>query len=104
MLPLFTDTATKLIKTCNGDAEKALCMTLAFISGHYKSAMMARSLITGSEKMLTVKLSSTTGGRLSVQNVYSIVKRYWPPQLGDNIRSMRGMRNGQGAVFDIYED
>jgi hypothetical protein len=66
VLPLFSDSASQLIKKCNGDAEKALCMTLAFISGHYKTAMMARSLITGAEKMLTAKLCSTTGGRLSV--------------------------------------
>lgn len=47
VLPLFSDSAAQLIKKCKGDAEKALCMTLAFISGHYKTAMMARSLITG---------------------------------------------------------
>ena len=47
VLPLFQDTARSLIEKCNGDSEKALCQTLAFISGHYKSAMTARSLITG---------------------------------------------------------
>ena len=79
-------------------------MALAFISGHYKTALVARSLITGAERMLTIKLQHNQNGRLSVQNVYSILNRFWPPQLADSTRSMRGMRNGQGAVFDIYED
>jgi len=50
VLPLFTDTAQTLIKDCGGDAEKALCKTLAFISGHYKAALAARSLLTGQER------------------------------------------------------
>ena len=56
VLPLFLDTAKLLITQCKGDAEKALCMTLAFISGHYKTTVAARSLISGAERMLTVKL------------------------------------------------
>jgi hypothetical protein len=31
-------------------------MALAFISGHYKANLVARSLITGAERMLTIKL------------------------------------------------
>lgn len=45
-------------------------MTLAFISGYYKTAMTARSLITGAERMLTVKLCSVQNARLSIQNVF----------------------------------
>jgi ATP-dependent RNA helicase DDX21 len=104
VLPLFSDASKQLIDQCKGDAEKALSMALAFISGHYKTALKARSLITGAEHVLTCKMESLFNGKLSVQNVYSILKRYWPPQLADGVRSMRGMRNGQGAVFDIYED
>ena len=104
VIPLFQDASSLLIKQCNGDAERALCMALAFISGHYKTALVARSLITGAERMLTIKLQHTQNGRLSVQNVFMILKKFWPPQLADSARSMRGMRNGQGAVFDIYED
>lgn len=44
---MFKDVARELIDSCNGDHEKALCQTLAYISGHYKSAIVARSLLTG---------------------------------------------------------
>ena len=54
--------------------------------------------------MITVKLESTINGRLSVSNVYSILRRYWPPAIADTVRTMRGMRSQAGAVFDLYED
>lgn len=104
VIPLFHDSSNQLIAQCNGDARKALSMALAFISGHYKTALKARSLITGAEHMLTLKMESIVNGRLSAQSVFQILKRYWPPQMADGVRSMRGMRNGHGAVFDIYED
>ena len=62
VLPLFVQTAQALIRQKNGDAEKALCTALAYISGNYKAAMMARSLITGQERMVTVKLELTGDG------------------------------------------
>ena len=54
--------------------------------------------------MITVKLEGTGGGRISVSNVYSILKRYWPPAVADGVRTMRGIRSMAGAVFDLYED
>ena len=104
VLPLFIDTARALIEQKDGNAEKALCTALAYISGHYKQALNARSLITGQDRMITVKLESTINGRLSVSNVYSILRRYWPPAIADTVRTMRGMRSQAGAVFDLYED
>ncbi len=104
VLPLFTDTAKALIDQKGGDAEKALCTALAYISGHYKQALNARSLITGQDRMMTVKLESNQGARLSTQAVYAILRRFWPPQLCDSVRTMRSMRNQAGAVFDLYED
>lgn len=104
VLPLFVDTARALIQQKGGDAETALCTALAYISGHYKAALTARSLITGQDRMITVKLESSQGGRLSVSNVFSILRRYWPPAIADQVRQMRGMRNAAGAVFDLYED
>lgn len=47
VLPMFQDAARQLIETNKGDALKAVCQTLAFISGHYKTAIVARSLLTG---------------------------------------------------------
>ena len=93
VLPLFIETAQELIKQKGGDSVRALCTALAYISGHYKAALNARSLITGQERMVTVKLESTQSGRLSVSNVYSILRRFWPPALIDSVRTMRGMRN-----------
>ena len=54
--------------------------------------------------MVTVKLESTQANRISVQAVYSILRRFWPPAICDSVRSMKGMRNQSGAVFDLYED
>ena len=47
VLPLFEETANALIQQKGGDAQRALCTALAYISGHYKAALTARSLITG---------------------------------------------------------
>ena len=44
---MFTKAAQELIDQHNGDAIAAVCKTLAYISGHYKTAMVARSLLTG---------------------------------------------------------
>ena len=104
VLPLFAETAKALIREKGGDAEKALCTALAYISGNFKCAMQARSLITGQDRMITVKLESTASGRLSVTNIYSILRRFWPANLIESVRSMRGMKSGSGACFDLYED
>jgi len=47
VLPLFIDTARDLIERCGGDPEVALSTALAYISGHYKQALISRSLLTG---------------------------------------------------------
>ena len=47
VIPMFADAAKQLIDMNNGDALTAVCKTLAFISGYYKTAMSARSLLTG---------------------------------------------------------
>ena len=104
VLPIFRATAQALIKQKGGDAEKALCTALAYISGHYKAALNSRSLITGQDRMTTVKLESTQSGRLSTDNVHAILRRFWPPQIAEAVRSMRGMQSGSGAIFDLYED
>jgi len=54
--------------------------------------------------MITVKVESSQGGRISVNQVYSILRRFWPPAIGDSVRTMRAIKNGAGAVFDLYED
>jgi ATP-dependent RNA helicase DDX21 len=46
VLPIFEETADLLIKKYS-DPKKALQVTLAFLSGHYKSVLESRSLLTG---------------------------------------------------------
>jgi hypothetical protein len=52
---LFEEAADTLISKCENDARKALCTTLAYLSGHYKQALTARSLLTGQENFITIE-------------------------------------------------
>lgn len=54
VLPFFRDAAKSLIASSGGDAEKALCKALAYISGHYKQTFANRSLLNGQEKQITL--------------------------------------------------
>jgi hypothetical protein len=47
VIPLFNDAADHLIALHDGDIKKALCKTLALLSGHHKEEMVARSLLNG---------------------------------------------------------
>lgn len=38
-LHLFSDASKELLSRFNGDSEKAIATTLAYISGHYKKAL-----------------------------------------------------------------
>jgi hypothetical protein len=79
-----------MIEKYNGDAEKALCTALAYISGHYKSTMTGRSLLTGQEKSLSIELKSTAGKwSKTTSAAWDILKTYWPPKLTDTIKGMR---------------
>ena len=104
VLPLFAETADEFIRQKGGDHRKALQTALAFISGNFKAALNARSLITGQDRMITCKLESIQNGQLSTQNVFSILRRYWPEALVNTVRTMRAMKSGLGACFDLYED
>jgi len=53
VLPLFSDAADHLISLNDGDLKKALCQTLALLSGHHKEEMQARSLLNGQEDCVT---------------------------------------------------
>ena len=39
VIPLFAEAADALIKENNGDIKRALCQTLALLSGHHKEEM-----------------------------------------------------------------
>jgi ATP-dependent RNA helicase DDX21 len=107
VLPMFEEAATKLIEQHKGDYKAALCRTLAYISGHYKSAMAARSLLTGQERQLTMKMIPTSPNQARTLDSYlarEFLDRWWTGRLADSIRVLRTIKNKGGAVFDIYED
>lgn len=52
---LFEEAAQTLIEKI-GDPKKALMTTLAYLSGHYKQALQARSLLTGQENFITIEI------------------------------------------------
>jgi hypothetical protein len=53
VVPLFEEAAEDLILQEGGDARRALCKTLALLSGHHKEMMTSRSLLNGQETMVT---------------------------------------------------
>jgi len=92
-----------------GNPKAALCKTLAYISGHYKTALSARSLITGQERQLTMKMDLAFPETYRGRNLDSYLcrehlERWWPQRFVDSIRVMRTIKGKNGVVFDIYED
>ena len=55
ILYLFEEAADTLISKCEADPRKALMTTLAYLSGHYKSELHSRSLLTGQENFITIE-------------------------------------------------
>ena len=43
-------------------------------------------------------------GRFGPNNAYNVLRKYWDPRVGDNVRNMKGMRDGSGVVFDIRSE
>ena len=54
---LFGEAAKLLVDRFHGDKDKALKSCLAYISGHYQTILVGRSLLTGQEKQTTIELS-----------------------------------------------
>lgn len=102
VLPTFQDAARQFLEKNRGDPIKALSKTLAFISGNYKSAIGARSLLSGQERQVTVMMTSQ-GGRLNKDGCKNILDRGWSGRMAESVRTIRGVRGGQAVVFDIQE-
>jgi hypothetical protein len=51
-----------------------------------------------------MKIMPIAAARLNATNAKMIIDRWWGGRVADNIRVIRSMKNGTGAVFDIYED
>jgi hypothetical protein len=67
-------------------------MALAYMSGHYKQMISARSLITGQEGMVTIKMESTSSQRMLRRDVFSILRRFWSSQ-ENQVQKMSSMKN-----------
>lgn len=100
VLPYFTDAAQDLI-SLHG-AEKALALSLAFMSGNTQK-IQHRSLLTAHEGFVTFKVTTNEEFR-TVSYVWSILRRILPPNIHEAVKSMRIFANKQGAVFDVPED
>ena len=68
----------------------ALSTALAYISGYYKQTLMSRSLLTGSERLVTIELRSLGSSWPNPLNVaFTILRKYWPTRLADSVKGMK---------------
>jgi len=59
VLPSFEEVAQMLIDKHNGNAKMALQIVLAYTSGHYKSFLPTKSVLTGKDGYTTLQMKST---------------------------------------------
>lgn len=77
-----------MIEKYKDDPKKALCVTLAYLSGHYKQILSSRSLLTGQEKYITIEMKFENSF-YSVSFVWNILKKFLPESIVNGIRGMR---------------
>ena len=102
VLPYFEETAKQLIEKYT--ATGALTRALAIMSGYTKS-LKQKSLLNSMEGMVTIKVSGDIPN-LS-RGSYAVLKLFrelLDPQLVNNIKTMKMIRNNGGVVFDVRED
>ena len=108
VLDLFSEAHKLLVDKYKGDKDKALKVCLALISGHYQKNLVARSMLTGQEKMTTLEMTmppiTKTKGLDYQEEVMSFLRYGWPPKLTDNIRSIKFKKGYTGALFDLWDD
>ena len=92
-----------MIEKEGGDANKALCKTLALLSGHHKAIMQERSMLNGQENMVTFQMVMEKPF-YSVSMVWNVIKRYVPESISGNVRVMRAYKDMTGACFDVPSD
>lgn len=57
VLEFFSDASKQLAEKFHGDKDKALQACLAYLSGHFKTTMVNRSLLSGQEKQTTLEMT-----------------------------------------------
>lgn len=100
VLPVFEEAADLMIENEGGDARKALCKTLALLSGHHKSVLEARSMLNGQEGMVTFQMVFEKPF-YSVSMVWNVIRRYCDEALVQNVKVMRAFKDMSGACFDV---
>ena len=102
VLPLFEEAAFDLINAEDGDAKKALCKTLALLSGHHKEVMIARSMLNGQENMVTYQIVLDKPF-YAISFVWNVIRKYCPDAISTQVKGMRAFKDMTGAVFDVPE-
>ena len=100
VIPIFEDAAETLIGNEDGDAKRALCKTLALLSGHHKEVLQDRSLLNGQADMVTFQMLLDKPF-YSVSMVWNMIRRYVPDQISQQVRIMRAFKDMTGACFDV---
>ena len=59
--------------------------------------------MNGQEGHTTAKMICGRG-RFGPNNAYNVLRKYWDPRVGENVRNMKAMRDGTGVVFDIRSE
>jgi ATP-dependent RNA helicase DDX21 len=90
VVDIFEETAQDLVEKY-GDAKSALKYALAFMSGH-KTALTARSLLSGQEGSITFEIRMNQPFQ-AISLVWSVLRKFWPQELLDDIRGMRGFKD-----------
>ena len=103
VIPIFEEAADLLISQENGDMKRALCKTLALLSGHHKAVLQDRSLLNAQENMVTFQMILQKPF-YNVSMIWNMIKRYCPDQISGNVRSMRAFKDMTGACFDVPSD
>ena len=103
VIPIFEDAADKLIASEGGDARRAVCKTLALLSGHHKEMMQDRSMLNGQQDMVTFQMTLDKPF-YAISMIWNVIKRYVPEQISGQVRIMRAFKDMTGACFDVPSD
>ena len=104
VLDNFEETANLLLADCDNDPVKALKIVLAYCSGNYKQNLPSKSLLTGRDGFVTIKMCVEEGNQLDDSLATEIIQRYWSPRIASQVRGMRSISDGTGVVFDLRSD
>lgn len=92
-----------MISNEGGDAQRALCKTLALLSGQHKELLQERSLLNGQENMVTFQMVLDKPF-FSISVIWNCIKRYVPDTMTGQMRVMRAYKDMTGGCFDVPSD